>query len=86
MAIPYVKVKRSINVGMEPGEKFLIKIFKEEPVDLDDLLDGLTLSRLNEVFQEIMKRQNYKIDPVRSAFGKIQKTILLPLKLYLLME
>ena len=45
----------------------------QEPVDLDELLDGLTLSRLNEVFQEIMKRQNYKIDPVRSTFGKIQK-------------
>ncbi len=45
----------------------------QEPVDLDVLLDGLTLSRLNEVFQEIMKRQNYKIDPVRSTFGKIEK-------------
>ncbi len=45
----------------------------QEPVDLDVLLDGLSLSRLNEVFQEIMKRQNYKIDPVRSTFGKIQK-------------
>lgn len=45
----------------------------QEPVDLDVLLDGLTLSRLNEVFQEIMKRQSYKIDPVRSTFGKIEK-------------
>lgn len=44
-----------------------------EPVDLDKLLDGLTLSRLNEVFRDVMKRQNDKIDPVRSKFGKIEK-------------
>lgn len=45
----------------------------QEPVDLDSLLDGITLSRLNEVFQDIMKRQFEKIDPVRSTFGKIEK-------------
>ena len=45
----------------------------QEPVNLDALLDGLTLARLNEVFQEIMRRQNYKIDQVRSKFGKIEK-------------
>ena len=45
----------------------------QEPVDLDALLEGVTLSRLNEVFQDIMKRQFNKIDPVRSTFGKIEK-------------
>ena len=45
----------------------------QEPVDLDVLLEGITLSRLNEVFQDIMKRQFNKIDPVRSTFGKIEK-------------
>lgn len=45
----------------------------QEPVDLDVLLDGITLSRLNEVFQDIMKRQFNKLDPVRSTFGKIEK-------------
>ena len=44
-----------------------------EPVDLDKLLDGLSLSRLSAVFREVMKRQNDKIDPVRSRFGKIEK-------------
>ena len=44
-----------------------------EPVDLDKLLDGLSLSRLSAVFREVMKRQNDKIDPVRSKFGKIEK-------------
>ena len=45
----------------------------EVPVDLDELLDGLTLARLNSIFQDIMKRQHDKIDPVRSSFGKIEK-------------
>jgi len=45
----------------------------EPPVDLDLLLEGVTLSQLNSIFKEIMKRQHDKIDPVRSTFGKIEK-------------
>lgn len=45
----------------------------EPPVDLDELLDGITLSQLNTIFKEIMKKQHDKIDPVRSTFGKIEK-------------
>ena len=43
------------------------------PVNLDELIGDLTLTRLNEIFQEVMRRQNKKIDPVRSRFGKIEK-------------
>ncbi len=45
----------------------------QEPVDLDRLLDGLSLTHLNRIFKEVMKRQRDKIDPLRSAFGKIEK-------------
>lgn len=45
----------------------------EEPVDLDELLKDLTLSKLHTVFQDVLKRQDEKIDPVRSKFGKIEK-------------
>ena len=44
-----------------------------EPVDLDELLGDLTLATLNRVFQDVMKRQADKIDPVRSKFGKLEK-------------
>lgn len=44
-----------------------------EPVDLDLLLGEVTLARLNTIFQDVMKRQTDKIDPVRSKFGKIEK-------------
>lgn len=45
----------------------------EEPVDLDLLLGDLTLSKLNQIFKDVLKRQDNKIDPVRSKFGKIEK-------------
>jgi len=54
----------------------------EEPVDMDALLGDLSLSKLNLIFQDVMKRQVNKIDPVRSKFGKIQKEeVTLPDKL-----
>ena len=53
-----------------------------EPVDLDDLLGDLTLSKLNDIFQEVLKRQTEKTDPIRSKFGKIEKEeVTLPEKL-----
>ncbi len=45
----------------------------EQPVDLDKLLDGVTLAKLEQIFQSVMKRQKDKIDPVRSTFGTIKK-------------
>ena len=45
----------------------------EEPVDLDALVADLTLDKLNEIFQSMMRKQVDKIDPIRSKFGKIQK-------------
>ncbi len=45
----------------------------EAPVDLDLLLDGLTLARLQSVFESVMKRRTDRIDPVRSKFGTIRK-------------
>ena len=54
----------------------------EEPVDLTELLGDLTLAKLNRIFQDVMKRQEDKIDPVRSKFGKIEKEeVTLPEKL-----
>ncbi len=59
----------------------------EEPVDLDELLKDLTLSRLHKVFREVMKRRVDKIDPVRSKFGKIEKEeVTLPDKLHYVTE
>lgn len=43
------------------------------PVDLEQLLDGITIDRLNAIFREIILKQQNKIDPIRSKFGKIEK-------------
>ncbi len=45
----------------------------QAPVDLDALLDGVTLSRLQSVFDFVMKRREDKVARVRSRFGKIPK-------------
>ena len=45
----------------------------EPPVDLDSLLDGLTLAKLKRVFEQVMKRKEDKIDPIRSNFGTIHR-------------
>ena len=59
----------------------------EEPVDLDALFGNLTLGKLHSIFQDVMKRQVDKIDPVRSKFGKIEKEeVTLPDKLQYVME
>ena len=44
-----------------------------EPVELEKLIGNLTLKKLNDIFQSVMKRQNDKVDPIRSKFGKIEK-------------
>ena len=45
----------------------------EPPVDLDKLLDGLTLAKLQEIFRQVTKRKSDRIDPIRSSFGNIKK-------------
>ena len=45
----------------------------EAPIDFSNLLGDATLSKLNEIFQELLKRQEDKVDPIRSKFGNIEK-------------
>ena len=42
-------------------------------IDPSELLEGVTLSRLHSLFKTIMKRQNDRIDPIRSTFGTLEK-------------
>lgn len=44
-----------------------------EPVDYEQLFAGMTLARLQEIFQNVLRRQEDKVDPVRSQFGRIEK-------------
>lgn len=44
-----------------------------EPVDVQELLSGITLANLNAVFRDVVKRQESRMDPVRSKFGNVEK-------------
>lgn len=44
-----------------------------EPVDIEKLLDGVTLAKLHATFRDIIKRQENRIDPIRSRFGNLKK-------------
>ena len=53
-----------------------------EPVDIEELLEGLTLEKMNQIFQSIIRRQEDKVDPIRSRFGEIeQEEVSLPEKM-----
>ncbi|SHN54587.1 condensin subunit ScpA [Butyrivibrio hungatei DSM 14810] len=45
----------------------------EVPIDFSEMLGDATLTKLNEIFQELLKRQEDKVDPIRSKFGNIEK-------------
>ncbi len=42
---------------------------KAEP---EELLDGMTLDRLHEIFEFVLRRQEDLVDPIRSKFGQIE--------------
>ncbi|MBD5500624.1 MAG: segregation/condensation protein A [Lachnospiraceae bacterium] len=56
-------------------EKTLPKEIEEykPPVDYEELLGDADLKKLQLLFRTAMRRQEDKIDPVRSTFGKIEK-------------
>ena len=43
------------------------------PIDYEELLGGVSLTKLHEIFKAVMRRQEEKVDPIRSRFGKIEK-------------
>ena len=45
----------------------------QEPLNVEELVSDITLAKLNEIFKSIMRKQQDKIDPLRSKFGKIEK-------------
>ena len=45
----------------------------EEPLDYDELIGDADLKKLNDIFQALLRRQEDKVDPIRSKFGKIEK-------------
>ena len=43
------------------------------PINYEELIGDTTLTRLNDIFQDVIRRQKYRVDPVRSNFGRIER-------------
>jgi len=56
-------------------EQYLPKEVAEykAPLDYDVLIGEMNLSKLHEVFKMVVKKQEDKIDPIRSKYGNIEK-------------
>ena len=44
-----------------------------QPIDYEELIGDMNLNKLHEIFKSIVKKQEDKIDPVRSQYGNIEK-------------
>lgn len=44
-----------------------------QPVNYEELLGDMNLNKLHEIFKSIVKKQENKIDPIRSQYGNIEK-------------
>ena len=45
----------------------------KDVVDVGELLSDLTLNKLHNIFESVIRKQADKIDPIRSKFGRIER-------------
>lgn len=45
----------------------------KQPVNYEELVGDMTLGKLHEIFKSVVRKQEDKIDPIRSQYGKIEK-------------
>lgn len=48
-------------------------VYEEPPVDLDALVGDMNLEKLHLIFLDVLKRQEDKMDPIRSQYGRIEQ-------------
>ncbi len=44
-----------------------------QPIDYEELIGDMNLNKLHEIFRSILRKQEDKIDPIRSQYGNIEK-------------
>lgn len=44
-----------------------------QPVDYGELVGDVTLNKLHEIFKSVVRKQEDKVDPIRSQYGRIEK-------------
>ena len=53
----------------------LRSMLQDVPIDVCEVLDGITLQNMFAVFQDLLKRKDNKMDPIRSGFKSVQRDI-----------
>lgn len=44
-----------------------------QPINYEELIGDMNLNKLHEIFKSVIRKQEDKIDPIRSRYGKIEK-------------
>ncbi|WP_058485423.1 segregation and condensation protein A [Defluviitalea phaphyphila] len=50
-------------------------MLKNNSVDINEILDGITLQNMFAIFQDLLRKKDKKIDTIRSEFKSVQKDI-----------
>ena len=66
----HLDASKSIYKGMTLPKDM---VYVEPPVDLDALVGDMNLEKLHHIFLDVLKRQEDKIDPIRSKYGRIEQ-------------
>lgn len=86
----YKNLSYELRDRMEDADKVLYKdsslpgeiLSYREPVDPKELLKDVTLEKLHSIYKSVLRRQEDKVDPIRSKFGRIeQEEVNLPEKM-----
>ncbi|WP_317855857.1 segregation and condensation protein A [Chakrabartyella piscis] len=84
--LEYKKIKEVTDEWKQREEEAALVFYKEadsaiqqlkeqEPQDLDEFLEGITMEDLKLAFQEVMNRKETKVDRVRSTFQSVQRDL-----------
>ena len=74
MAYELRDMQTDAGVTITRGENLPEEVLKyREPIDYGQLVGDLNLVKLHEIFRVMLKRNEDKIDPIRSNFGNVEK-------------
>jgi segregation and condensation protein A len=74
MAYELKDMQIDAGVSITKGETLPDEVKKyRDPIDYEALVGDMNLAKLQEVFKFMLKREEDKIDPIRSHFGNVEK-------------
>jgi len=74
MAYELKDMQTDAGITVTRGENLPEEVLKyRDPIDYEKLVGELNLAKLHEIFEAMLKRNEDKIDPIRSNFGNLEK-------------